>query len=129
MTTRLLLSIAIAAAFTAGCGGLAESGDAGNGGQCISYLRLGGETYFPVPAEDLPLSDKTMTGEQPKCNDRGFLDVPPAAIEVNILNGVDPGVALGQPAETVTEAEMVWIAIGDTSEHDIPKELRKFLKP
>lgn len=65
VTTRLLLSIAIAAAFTAGCGGLAESGDAGNGGQCISYLRLGGETYFPVPAEDLPLSDKTMTGEQP----------------------------------------------------------------
>lgn len=127
-TPRCSLAVAASAALlVAACGGSEQPGDAGDGAGCVSYMRFQGETYFPQAAVNLPVTEKAMTSELPVCTDTGFPDVPPEDIEVSILDGVDPSVALGQRAARARGADVLWIAIGDTPTHDVPQKLRQYL--
>jgi hypothetical protein len=120
--------LALAALTVGVLSGCADNGsDQGDGGDCVTFLKFGGDTYFPEAARNLPFSETSIEAELPTCDDQGVNEGEVQQLTVFQLEGVDPSVALGQPAQSDAEAETIWIAIGDSPKHDVPDEVSDYL--
>lgn len=113
-------------ALLTGCTAAGDEED--DSAKCIAFLQIEDQTYFPRAAKSFPAAGRTLVGDLPQCDDRGVRDtVKP--LEVTVIEGIDAAIAVGEEAAKADMHGTIWVAIGETPEHDIPSEVVRYLAP